>query len=162
MNIQALLQAVQDTPVATFIRESGSAFPMLESVHVIGIAIVYGTIAVVDLRLLGVTAHRRGALKLIQDLLPYTWVAFVTCVITGLLMFCANGTTYVQNTAFLFKMGLLMLAGINMAVFHLGAFRRITEWDTTLPPPRQARVAGFSSLLLWAGVVFLGRWIAFL
>jgi len=55
-----------------------------------------------------------------------------------------------------------MLAGINMAIFHLGAFRRIAEWDTTLPPPRQARIAGFSSLLLWAGVVFLGRWIAFL
>jgi len=91
MNIQPLLQAVQDTPVATFIRESGSAFPMLESIHVIGIAIVYGSIAVVDLRLLGVAAHRRGALKLTQDLLPYTWVAFVTCVITGLLMFCANG-----------------------------------------------------------------------
>lgn len=162
MDIQALLQILQDTAVATFIRESGSAFPLLESLHVIGIAIVYGTIAVVDLRLLGVAAHRRSALKLIQDLLPYTWVAFSVCVITGLLMFCANGTTYVQNTAFLWKMGLLILAGLNMGVFHLGAFRRIGEWDTALPPPSQARVAGLSSLALWAGVIFLGRWIAFL
>jgi hypothetical protein len=55
-----------------------------------------------------------------------------------------------------------MLAGLNMGVFHLGVFRRIAEWDTTLLPPNQARVAGFSSLALWAGVVFLGRWIAFL
>ncbi|MBD9461098.1 hypothetical protein IB241_25750 [Pseudomonas sp. PDM05] len=162
MDIQVLLQTLQDTAVATFIRESGSAFPLLESLHVIGIAIVYGTIAVVDLRLLGVTAHRRSALRLINDLLPFTWVAFAVCVITGLLMFCANGTTYVQNTAFLWKMGLLVLAGLNMAVFHLGAFRRIGEWDTTLPPPSQARVAGASSLALWAGVIFLGRWIAFL
>ncbi|SEU14596.1 Predicted membrane protein [Pseudomonas sp. NFR09] len=162
MDIQPLLQTLQDTPVAAFIRESGSVFPLLESVHVIGIAIVYGTIAVVDLRLLGVASHRRSALKLIQDLLPYTWVAFVVCVMTGLLMFCANGTTYVQNTAFLWKMGLLVLAGLNMGAFHLGAFRRIGEWDTTLPPPSQARVAGFSSLALWAGVIFLGRWIAFL
>ncbi|CAD5200080.1 DUF6644 family protein [Pseudomonas sp. FEN] len=162
MDIQPLLQTLQDTAVATFIRESGAAFPTLESVHVIGIAIVYGTIAVVDLRLLGVASHRRGALKLIQDLLPYTWVAFVMCVITGLLMFCANGTSYAQNNAFLLKMGLLLLAGLNMGIFHLGAFRRISEWDTTLPPPSQARVAGLSSLALWAGVIFLGRWIAFL
>lgn len=162
MDIQAVLQTLQDTSVATFIRESGSAFPALESIHVIGIALVFGTIAVVDLRLLGVASHRRSALRLIQDLLPFTWVAFVICVITGLLMFSANGTTYAQNTAFLCKMGLLMLAGLNMAIFHLGAFRRIAEWDTALPPPGQARVAGFSSLALWAGVVFLGRWIAFL
>lgn len=162
MDIQSLLQALQDTSLASFIRESGSAFPTLESIHVIGIAIVYGTIAVVDLRLLGVASHRRSALRLIQDLLPFTWVAFVVCVITGLLMFCANGTTYVQNTAFLCKMGLLMLAGLNMAIFHLGVFRRIAEWDVTLPPPTKARFAGLSSIVLWAGVVFMGRWIAFI
>lgn len=162
MDIQPLLQMLQDTPVATFIRESGTAFPALESMHVIGIAVVYGTIAVVDLRLLGVASHRRSALQLIQDLLPYTWVAFVVCVITGLLMFAANGTTYVQNTAFLCKMGVLILAGLNMAVFHLGIFRQIAEWDTRLPPPTRARIAGLGSLAIWAAVVFLGRWIAFL
>ncbi|UFH50390.1 DUF6644 family protein [Pseudomonas sp. KNUC1026] len=162
MDIQPLLQALQDTRFATFIRESGAAFPTLESVHVIGIAVVYGTIAIVDLRLLGLAAHRRGALRLIKDLLPFTWVAFLLCVITGSLMFSANATTYAQNTAFLCKMGVLVLAGLNMAVFHLGAFRRIAEWDTTLPPPIQARMAGFGSLVLWASIVFLGRWIAFL
>lgn len=162
MDIQPLLQMLQDTSVAAFIRESGWVFPTLESIHVIGIAVVYGTIAVVDLRLLGVTAHRRSALRLIKDLLPFTWVAFLVCVITGLLMFSANGTTYIQNKAFLCKMGVLMLAGLNMAAFHLGAFRRIAEWDTTLPPPTQARFAGFSSIVLWGCVVFLGRWIAFL
>ncbi|URM26111.1 hypothetical protein LLY42_19405 [Pseudomonas frederiksbergensis] len=162
MDIQPTLQALQDTSVATFIRESGSAFPVLESVHVIGIALVFGTIAVVDLRLLGVASHRRSALRLIKDLLPFTWVAFVACVITGLFMFAANATTYAENTAFLCKMGVLLLAGLNMGIFHLGVFRRIAEWDTTLTPPSQARVAGFSSLALWAGVVFLGRWIAFL
>ncbi|NNA92316.1 DUF2214 family protein [Pseudomonas gessardii] len=161
MDIQPLLQTLQDTGTATFIRESGSAFPALESVHVIGIALVFGTIGVVDLRLLGVAAHRRSALRLIQELLPYTWVAFAACVITGLLMFSANATTYAQNSVFWWKMGLLLLAGLNMGVFHLGTFRRINDWDTTLPPPGPARAAGFSSLALWAGVICLGRWIAF-
>lgn len=162
MDIQPVLQAIQDTALADFIRENGAAFPTLESIHVIGIAVVYGTIAVVDLRLIGVASHRRSALRLIKDLLPFTWAAFVVCIITGLLMFSSNSTTYGHNTAFLAKMGLLMLAGLNMGIFHLTVFRRIAEWDTALPPPTQARVAGVSSLLIWAGVVFLGRWIAFL
>lgn len=161
MDLQSLLQALEATALATTIRESAIAFPALESVHVIGIALVFGSIAVVDLRLLGISAHRRSALRLIHELLPFTWVAFVTCVITGSLMFAANATTYAQNPIFLWKMGMLALAGLNMAVFHLGAFRRISEWDTALPPPNAARFAGVSSMALWVGVVFLGRWIAF-
>ncbi|WP_425930398.1 DUF6644 family protein [Pseudomonas sp. NyZ201] len=156
-----MLQAVEASSLATLVRESSAAFPILESVHVIGIALVFGSITVVDLRLLGVAAHRRSAFKLIQELLPYTWVAFVACLITGSLMFAANATTYLQNPMFLWKMCVLMLAGLNMAVFHLGPFRRIREWDTTLPPPGRARLAGFSSMALWIGVIFLGRWIAF-
>lgn len=161
MDIPSILQALEGTSVAARIRESGSIFPNLESVHVIGIALVFGTIAVVDLRLLGIAAHRRSALRLIQELLPYTWVAFAACVITGLLMFTSNATTYAQNSVFWWKMGLLLLAGLNMAIFHLGAYRRIDEWDTTLPPPGQARVAGICSLALWACVIGLGRWIGF-
>ncbi|WP_339529864.1 DUF6644 family protein [Pseudomonas mucidolens] len=161
MDIQSTLQAIEATSVATLIRESESAFPTLESVHVIGIALVLGTIAVVDLRLLGIASHRKSALRLIQELLPYTWVAFAACVITGALMFSANAITYANNPVFWWKMGLLALAGLNMGIFHLGAFRRIDEWDTTLPPPNRARVAGFSSLALWTGAVVLGRWIAF-
>lgn len=161
MDIQTLLQAVEATALATLIRESGSAFPALESIHVIGIALVFGSITVVDLRLLGIASHRRSALRLIQELLPYTWVAFVACLVTGSLMFAANASTYAQNPVFLWKMGVLMLAGLNMVIFHLGPFRRIGEWDTTLPPPSQARVAGFSSMALWVGVICLGRWIAF-
>ena len=161
MDIQSLLQTLQDTALATLIRESDSGFPALESLHVIGIALVLGSIVVVDLRLLGIAAHRPGALRLIKEMLPFTWVAFVTCVVTGVLMFMANATTYADNPMFLGKMGLLALAGLNMAIFHLGAFRRIHEWDTSLPPPTQARIAGFSSLALWIGVIVLGRWIAF-
>lgn len=161
MDLQSLLQALEATTLATMIRESADAFPLLESMHVIGIALVFGTITVVDLRLLGINAHRRSAQHLIHELLPFTWIAFVTCVVTGSLMFAANATTYAQNPMFLWKMGILALAGLNMVVFHLGSFRRISEWDTRLPPPRPARFAGISSMVLWVGVVFLGRWIAF-
>ncbi|AVT12534.1 hypothetical protein C8235_06300 [Paracidovorax avenae] len=161
MNMPSTLQAIEGTPLAAMIRESGSAFPALESLHVIGIALVFGTIAVVDLRLLGFASHRRSALRLIQELLPYTWAAFAVCLTTGLLMFVSNAVTYWGNTVFWWKMGALLLAGLNMGAFHLGAYRRIGEWDTAQPPPGAARAAGFGSLVLWTLVIFLGRWIGF-
>ncbi|ABM32637.1 DUF2214 family protein [Paracidovorax citrulli] len=161
MELQSTLQAIQDTRLAALIRESGSAFPALESLHVIGIALVFGTILIVDLRLLGRASHRRSAHRLIQELLPYTWMAFAVCVLTGVLMFISNATGYVENRLFWWKMGVIALAGVNMGIFHGGAYRRIHEWDTSPTPPGPARLAGFSSMALWTGVVVLGRWIGF-
>lgn len=161
MELQSTLQAIQATRVATMIRESSLAFPTLESLHVIGIALVFGTIAIVDLRLLGYASHRRGAHRLIKELLPFTWIAFAVCVITGLLMFISNAITYAENSFFWWKMGALLLAGLNMGVFHFGVYRRVDEWDVSLPPPAGARAAGFGSLALWTLAIFLGRWIGF-
>lgn len=142
---------------------SGGAywFPMLEIVHVLAIVLVVGSIAIVDLRLLGVAAHRGSADRLITELLPYTWAAFVVAVIAGALLFASNAPTYAYNLAFQLKAVLIVLAGVNMAAFHLTTYRRIYEWDEAHPPPTAARVAGGASLCLWIGVVFLGRWVGF-
>jgi hypothetical protein len=55
----------------------------------------------------------------------------------------------------------MFLAGVNMAAFHFGAYRRVHEWDEIHPPPRAARLAGTLSIALWIGVIFFGRWIGF-
>ncbi len=156
-----LTQYLYDTSIATSIREGATAFPWIESFHVLAITVVVGTIAIVDLRLLGVRAHRRSANRLINELLPFTWVAFVVAVITGTLLFISNAPSYWANMQFRVKLCLIALAGINMACFHLTSYRRIGEWDESLPPPTPARVAGATSLLLWISVIFFGRWIGF-
>jgi hypothetical protein len=161
MNLASLAQTINDTPVGTAIREAGTLFPWIESTHVLMAVIVVGSIAIVDLRLIGVAAHRRGARQLILDLLPFTWMAFVGAVITGSLLFTSNAIGYIDSKPFLFKMVVLVLAGINMAVFHLTAYRRIGDWDETMPTPPAARISGILSLTLWIVVVFLGRWIGF-
>ena len=76
-------------------------------------------------------------------------------------MFASKSIDYAANEPFLWKMCILAVAGLNMAIFHLGIYRRIGEWDETFPVPLPARVAGFLSLALWTAVVFLGRWIGF-
>lgn len=161
MDLQTILQAVYNSSLATSIREVGVLFPTIETLHVIAITLVLGTIAVVDLRLMGYASHRHSAQRLIAELLPFTWAAFALAVVTGLLLFAAKSIDYAQNSMFLTKMVVLVLAGANMAVFHFGIHRRIGDWHETLPPPAGARVAGFTSLSLWVAVVFLGRWIGF-
>ena len=155
------LEMVDGSAVGTAVRESAMAFPWIEATHVLTIATVLGTIAIVDLRLLGYPAHRRGARQLIKDMLPFTWVAFVLAVVTGVLLFTSNAVNYWDSNPFRWKMICLLLAGLNMAAFHLTAYRKIAEWDDSLPPPTTARIAGITSLGLWILVVFLGRWIGF-
>jgi hypothetical protein len=155
------MQTLYDSAIGTAIRESGTLFPWIESVHVLMIAIVVGTIAIVDLRLIGFSSHRRGARQLIVDMLPFTWVAFVFAIITGSLLFLSNATGYYESMPFRFKLLAIVIAGLNMAVFHLTAYRRIGEWDDRLPTPNAAKIAGISSLTLWILIVFLGRWIGY-
>ena len=161
MTWSEFLEWVNDSAVGSAIREGATSFAWIEATHVLMITTVLGTIAIVDLRLLGYPAHRRGARQLIKDMLPFTWVAFVLAVVTGVLLFTSNALNYWDSNPFRWKMIALVLAGLNVAVFHLTAYRNIAEWDDSLPPPTIARVAGITSLGLWILVVFLGRWIGF-
>ena len=156
-----LMQALHDSSIGTAIRESSTLFPWIESTHVLMIATVVGTIAIVDLRLIGVSAHRRGARQLIIDMLPFTWVAFVIAVITGSLLFLSNATGYYESLPFRLKMVSIVIAGLNMMVFHLTAYRKIGDWDDRLPTPRGVKIAGITSLTLWILIIFLGRWIGY-
>lgn len=155
------LQQLYDLPLSNAIRENANTFPVIESLHVLAATLVFGTILIVDLRLLGVISHRRGARRLITELLPFTWGAFVLAVITGSLLFISNAVSYAANTQFLLKMVALMAAGLNMAWFHSTAYRRIDQWDEELPPPLAVRVAGVLSLVAWVTVIALARWIGF-
>ena len=156
-----LMRDVYNWSISDWIRANVSAFPTIESLHVVALTIVFGTILIVDLRLLGIASHRRSARKLIVELLPYTWVAFALAVVTGSLLFLSNALSYIHNPQFLWKMVAIAAAGINMGIFHMTAYRRIVDWDDALPPPTVARVAGATSLILWTVVIFLARWIGF-
>jgi hypothetical protein len=132
-----------------------SWFPFLESIHVIAAALVVGAIATIDLRLMGIAGLRYPLTTLNRELLPWVWAAFVVATITGLGMFITRAASHVVNPAFQWKLVLLLLAGINMAVLHrsLGKLLRADVAPPTL------RRAGALSLLLWCGVMLAGRWI---
>ena len=161
MDIAALLASLEGSRLAGGIRNSLYYFPLLESFHVIGLAMVFGTIAIVDLRLLGLAWGKRPFSKVTQDIMKWTWVAFALTVTTGLLMFITNATVYFHNFQFRSKMVLIALAGINMLVFELRTGRNKHQWDNDIAAPASGKLAAILSLLLWISVIFMGRWIGF-
>ena len=161
MDVNAMLEWLQATSVAVQIRDGLYTFPLLESIHVVGLALVFGTIAVLDLRLLGVASLDRPVSRILSDLLIWTWVAFAVTAATGGLMFSTNAVVYFHNTFFRAKMILLLLAAVNMVVFELTARKTIREWDAARTTPRAAKVVATLSLLIWVGVIVAGRVIGF-
>ena len=152
------LEWLQGTPLAVSIAEEW--FPLVESVHVITMALVAGTIFIVDTRLVGLTSTRLPFSYVSDRLVPWTWGAFGCSVLTGTLMFMANATGYYDNTPFRVKLFLLLLAGLNMLYFQSRTFRSVSDWDAGRPPAA-ARAAGLISICLWCGVIGFGRWIGF-
>ena len=160
MDITPWLKALEDSGVATTIRNSAYLFPSLEAAHVLGLGLMLGTITVVDLRLLGLASRARSAERVSNEVLLWTWIAFGFVVVTGFTMFTTNARVYAHNTAFLIKLCLLAAAGINMMIFHLTAARSMHRWDRTSAPPI-GKAAAFLSLALWIAVVFAGRVVGF-
>lgn len=130
-------------------------FPLVKGVHLAGIALLLSTIAVIDLRLLGLLRYR-SVKRLAGRLLPWTAGSFLLIVPSGLAMFVGYAGDLIASQVFVLKMCLILCAGTNAAVFHAGAFRRATSWDIGVAPPAAARIAGAVSLALWASVVTCG------
>jgi hypothetical protein len=137
-------------------------FPLLESIHVLASTFVVGSILMVDLRLLGLAARNHAVSRITRETLPWTRTAFVLSVLAGFGMFITQPARYADNRAFQIKLVLLVLAGINMAVFHLRTMRGIAQWDDAPVAPAPARFAGACSVLVWVGVLLAGRWIGHL
>jgi hypothetical protein len=155
------LQWLESTSPAIAISESSWLFPGIESIHVLAITLVVGSITMVDLRLLGINLREHSAREVILDVLPWTWISFVVAACSGALLFSSNATHYWGTVPFRAKMLVLALAGLNMLLFHATTYRSIDVWGHRKQMPLAAKVSGGVSLGLWIGVVTLGRWIGF-
>ena len=161
MYLKPLWQALEASAVGSYVASSEWAFPTLESIHVIAIVTVVGTVAVMDLRLLGLASNDAAVTTMSRDTLPYTWGAFVLALITGSLLFVSKATSYAANPWFIWKMAFLVLAGLNMGIFHVFTWRTVRTWDSDCAVPTGGKIAGALSLLFWLVVIFCGRLIGF-
>jgi hypothetical protein len=143
------------------LHESQYAYSIIESVHVWTMALFFGLVAMFDLRLLGFTMRQVPVSEVIRRLQPWTIAGFVVMVISGSLLVFAIPLRSYQNIFFRGKMLLLLLAALNIWLFHSRVFPKVVGWDVDAIPPRAARIAGALSLAIWIGVVFSGRMIAY-
>jgi hypothetical protein len=156
-----LFSYLENSALADNIRENDLLFPLIESVHVVAICLVVGSILAVDLRLLGLASLNRSVSRVTAGILPLTWGAFVVAVGSGGLLFISNATKYLGNGFFVAKLCLIAAAGLNMAMFHFIGAKDLPRWENDRRPPLPARLAGGVSIVLWIAVVACGRWIGF-
>ncbi len=139
-------------------------YPSVETVHIVGIGLLFGSIAVLDLRLLGLS-RSIPVKRLAAHVLPWTAGSFLLIVPSGLLMFTAHASEFIDSPVFILKMCLILAAGVNAALFHAVVFRTADVWDSSemrdLPPPPSARISATVSLLLWIAVIACGRLLAY-
>ncbi|MCI3951000.1 MAG: hypothetical protein K0R53_497 [Burkholderiales bacterium] len=157
----AAIMAIEGSPLAMAMRHELWLYPSVEIIHITGFVILVGSIAMFDVRLLGLS---RGlpVREMARHLLPWTLGALLLIVPSGLLMFIAHASDFLGNRAFQIKLLLILTAGINAAIFHAGVYRSVTQWDTRLVSPPAARIHATVSLGLWLGVIACGRLLAYL
>jgi hypothetical protein len=153
---------LEQSPIGAAVRQSLWLFPAIETVHLLGMTVLVGTVAAFDLRLLCWGLQRTRVSDLARRLLPWTWVGFGLQVVTGALLFSSEAVKMYVNPAFRLKMLLICLAGMQALIFQLAARRNLAAWDERAAVPVAARIGGLISILLWIGVVAAGRWIGFI
>jgi hypothetical protein len=154
-------ESIEYSPLGISIAESLWAFPMVETVHVMALVTVLGTLLVMDLRMLGWASTAVPIRKVSEDTLKWTWMAFVLAAITGTILWISKAHSYMINPYFLTKMGLMAVAGLNMLFFHFVTYKTVDQWDTLASPPTAVKLSAVLSLLLWIVIVFCGRAIGF-
>lgn len=162
MSSGTIWQQIEGSSLGVKIAEAEYLFPAIETVHVIALVTVIGVIALMDLRLLGIVARSKSVAAMERDTVPLTWTAFAIALISGLLLFVSKASTYMANPYFLWKMGLMLAAGMNMALFHLKWSKGMADWGKAgMPIPTAAKVSGLLSLGLWLIIPLCGRIVGF-
>jgi hypothetical protein len=161
VSLLGFCQWLAETPWSIALHESLWGYPLVESTHVWALALFVGFAVLLDLRLVGLAFREVPVSEVARRLLPWTRAGFVVMVITGGMLFYAIPVRSYQNIFFRVKVVLLLLAGLNAFLFHVGIFKRVAAWDRDIPPPPRARFAGAASLVLWTFIIFAGRMIAY-
>lgn len=151
---------MEATQVSQAMRYGLWLYPIVEIFHILGLSILFGSIAVFDLRLLGVL-RVVPVYALGRQLLPWSVASLLLILPSGLLLFSAHPHEFLANRIFLLKLGLIAAAGFNALWFHRVAYRSARNWNAGDKPPIPARLHALVSLAIWASVIACGRLLAY-
>lgn len=135
-------------------------WPICETMHFIGLALLIGVTGLFDLRLMGFM--RSVPVGAAMDLMPWAILGFTINLVTGVIFFLGAPDQYINNVAFYFKILFIILAGLNAVYFQVALFRRTYPLEAGADTPFTAKVVGLVSLVCWLGVMYWGRMLPFM
>lgn len=156
-----IINWLQGSALGDAVRGTPFLYPTIESLHILGIAILVGPAFLFDLRLLGAGRRLLSVTRAARYLLPASHVGLAVSVATGVALLSAQPIVVAEAGSAPWKLGLLLGAAVNVLVFHRGIYRRVLEWSEAPRAPLAAQLAAGVSLTAWTGVIFAGRFLAY-
>ncbi|VVM45165.1 hypothetical protein PS645_00459 [Pseudomonas fluorescens] len=154
------LDWLDDSALGAAMRGDLWLYPLVEVMHIIGFSVLVGSVAMFDLRVLGLSKGI-AVTALARHLLVWSLGALLLIVPAGLMMFSAHPHDFASNNVFILKLGLIATAGINAGLFHVGVYRTVSRWDINASAPAVAKVQALLSIALWFSVILCGRLLAY-
>jgi hypothetical protein len=155
----AFLEWLQTSPLGSFVAETLWAYPLFETLHTLGMALLVGSLGLINLRILGFKPELPVVGTL--DLLPLAWIGFSVNLVSGLALFTSDAVYFWGSTTFRIKLGLIVLGGLNAFVLSQSVFRE-ARIGALAGAGGSARWLAGSSLVFWVGAIVTGRLIAYL
>ena len=160
--LHAFAEWLGATPLSLTIQNTAWIIPSVQSVHIFCIAIVISAVFMVDLRLLGVIGRGQPTAAYSARYLPWIWWTLIVLLLSGSVLIIGEPSRSLENPAFQLKMTLLILAMITTAGLQRPLGKDAAYWELTTGRKAMARVIAVVSILLWVGIIFCGRWIAYM
>jgi hypothetical protein len=161
-SLHAFTDWLSNTAFSQLLQNVSWIIPSVQSVHIICIAIVMGSVALIDLRLLNITGRSQSIASMTSRLLPWVWVSLVILLITGALLAIAEPVRSLENPAFQAKMLLILCVGTLTLFFQKMVRGDVAFWELSPARRATAKMTAIVSLLMWVAIVFAGRWIAYM
>jgi len=160
-DVPAIIHWMQNSDIGTGIRESIWFFPIIETTHVLALALSVGVLIWFDLRLMGWGMKHQPVSQVHKQVMPLAFFGFVVMTISGVLLFWSEPEKCYLSGFFRVKVLFLFLAVINAGIFELRTKKSIEDWDKYLVLLMQVRMAGLISIISWAAVIIAGRATAY-
>jgi hypothetical protein len=161
-SLDQLSSWLEYTALSQVIKSIGWIVPVVQTIHILSIAVVIGSALAINLRLMGVLGNDQSLGRVSQRFLPFIWSALLVLLITGAILAIGEPERSLKNPAFQLKLGLIVAAVIVTGLCQMLMKRSGTIADAPRGYGRVAAFIAIPSMLLWGAIIFAGRWIAYL
>ncbi len=159
-SLQHFVDWLSQTPLSQTIQSVSWIIPTVQTIHILAIAGVIGSMVLLDLRVLGIAARTQSLSSVSHRLLPWVWCALIVLLLSGSVLITGEPGRSLVNLIFQVKMALVLLAAV-LTFFLQRSLNATAATAEAYHAPASAKAIAAISLVVWVTIVFAGRWIAY-